>query len=213
MKKTFSIILATFLLLSSLLCNALAEGVTIIGSGDNGNETCLGGEQELKPGDKIKVDGEYSITFSQCTMNGQNRILNGRYYTYLTSKENGAVLVRYEHQVGTHTPAELVITLTNRSKQSVNWQKRVKCTVIFDDLYTFDTMATQWNPDQTDSNGNTCDSTDFADIEPLVSVDIGFIFAVPYIVRDSDRPLVAYVSVDNDTYAIDLRKNMVINND
>ena len=212
MKKMLSIILAVVLLLSCLPFGALAEGVTIIG-GSGGNEPTFGGEQELKPGEKIKVDGDYSIAFLKCTMNGQNRILNGNYYSYLTSKENGAARVRFEHPVGTHTPAELVVTLTNRSKQNVNWQKRVKCTIVFDDQYTFDTLATQWNPNQTDSNGKSCDSTDFVDIEPLVSVDVGFIFAVPYIVRDSSKPLVAYVSVGQDTYAIDLRKNMEIMND
>lgn len=213
MKKVLLIFLVGVMLLSNIPFGVLAEGVTIIGGENNNSEVSFGGEQELKPGDKIKVDGEYSIEFASAQISGVNSIQNGSYYVYLTSKENGAEKVRFEHTVGTHTPGQVKVTITNRSKQSTNWLKRVKCTIIFDDLYTFETLATQYNPDQVSSDGSKVRSTDAVDAEPLMAMDISFVFAVPYIVRDSSKPLVAYVSVDNDTYAIDLRKNMVIDND
>ena len=191
---------------------SLAEGVTIIGQ-DTSAQNTFRGETELKPGETIKVAGAYSIAFSWCTINGKNKILRGSHYIYLTSKENGASCVRFEHPVGTHAPGELAVTLINRSKQNVNWLKHVKCTVVYDETYSFDTIVTQWNPDQLDADGDTCDSTEAVDVEPLVSVDIGFIFALPYIVRDSSKSLVAYVSVDQDVYSIDLRKYMEIKND
>lgn len=210
MKKIWCILLLIMLLLPYAPFQAIAEGVMIIGQ-ENDTMFSLGGETELKPNETVKVDGEYAISYIASAVHGPNKSNNGYYWVILKSKENGASVERFDFPVGTHTSGYIVFKLTNRSTQNVNWLKRVKCTVIFDDQYVFDTLATQTNPNQTASTGKTgYDSTVAVDIEPLEAVYISFFFSVPYLVRDSSKSLVAYVSIDEDMYAIDLRKTLQI---
>lgn len=211
MKKVLEI----FLLLALLSCgylNAMAQEVTIIGE-NNDSSNFYGGATELKPESKIKVDGNYTISLNE---NGakcfsRDDDLSGNWIGYLTSKEDGSSSVSVFRPVGTHTVLRVHINLINRSKQETNWLKRVKCDVVYDDRYVFETMPVQYNPDQKDDN----DYVGYASIEarpaePLVSMHIGFFVSVPYIVRDSDKPLYAYITVDDDVYTVNLRDLMVI---
>lgn len=207
MKQLIAFVLALSLLLGM---TAAAEGVTLINT-DSNTASSLGGETELIPGETIKVDGDYSISFASAKIYSNTALAADWHFVYMESKENGAETVRFESPVGTHTAGRLRIKLINRSKENVNWLDRVKCTIVYDDLYSFDTLAVQYNPDQTRSDGKTgYGSTVAVDAEPLMAIEVGFLFSVPYAVRDYDGSLIAYVTIDQDTYAVDLRSCMEI---
>ena len=206
-------ILAILLTIALLSCGSvLAEGVTVIGE-NNSFTSAYGGETELKPGNKIKVDGDYTISLSDggVMCYSKEKDLSGYGVGYLTTKENGSASKSMRGPIGTHTVLRVHLSLTNRSKQETNWLKRVKCDVVYDERYTFETLAVQYNPDQTDYEGRTgYSSIEARPAEPLVTMNVSFFVSVPYIVRDSDKPLWAYITVDNDVYAVNLREVMVI---
>lgn len=189
-----------------------AEGVIVIGETNNTTNS-YGGETELKPGSKIKVDGEYTISLADPAAKcfSKEKDLSGYSVGYLTTKEDGSASDSVFGPVGTHTVLRIFVSLTNRSKQETNWLKRVKCDVVYDEQYTFETLAVQYNPDQTNYEGETgYASIEARPTEPLVSMTVGFFVSVPYIVRDSNKPLWAYITIDNDVYAVNLREVMVL---
>ncbi len=205
MKKSYTAMMLALLMLLVPAFSAYAEGTVIIGQQESEQST-LGGETELKVGQVEKVSDAYSIEYKETRWFTDEKLQAGWYFFYLTSQENGAPRVRYEHPVGTTTPVCMYFTYTNRSKQNVNVLKCVKAQLVFDDHYVFETMPLQLNPDQVAADGEPCSSSSAVDIEPLVSVRLEFLTHVPFIVRDSDKPLVLYLTIDDsDVYAIDIR--------
>ena len=122
MKRILTAFLIAALILGAVGPSAMAEVVII--EGDNGAEWMFGGETELTRGEKVKVDGKYSITYERGFCFADEMIFAGRYLGVLTSKENGATVERYGFPIGTHTAGCVVTTMTNRSKQNINWLKR-----------------------------------------------------------------------------------------
>ncbi len=210
MKRMLLIILLTVLLLTSAASvDVLAEETASVTT--NGNELRPTEAKELKPGDKIKVDGNYSISFIPGMVLSDDMIKSRNHFSYLTSKENDVPVSVHLFPIGTHTPGAIGIELTNRSKEDTNWLKRVKCVLVYDGQYTYETMALQHNPNQTNQNKwDNIASTVAVDTEPLVSVEVSFLFSVPFIVRDSVESFVAIISLDDDVYAVDLRHNLQV---
>ena len=211
MKRGILILLVAMLLASAVLPAGLAEVIVIMPDQGSKEGTQMGEGEVLQPGTPIKVDGDYSIEFDGALILADELLYQNGYFSYVDSRENGAPLLRYDYPVGTHTTGVVGFVLTNRTKKNVNFFDRVKCTLIYDDIYTFDTFAYQHNPDQVVEGGRTdIGSIDAVDIEPLISVNYGFAFAVPYVVRDSSAPLIARICVDDDVYTVDLRQNMQV---
>lgn len=209
MKKRVTLLLAIVLLICAV-APALAEGITIISAGSSSTSP-YGGEIELKPGDIIKVDGDYSITLSAAHCLSKDSNLSGKYIAYLTTKEDGSPYASLRAPAGTHTLLRIYINLTNRSNEETNWLRRVKCDVVYDELYTFETLAVQYNPNQTGADGETgYSSIEARPTEALMSVQVSFFTAVPYIVRDSDKSLWAYITLDDDVYSVNLREVLVL---
>jgi len=210
MKKLLAILLAVALCCSA----ALAEGVQIIAMG---NGEMSGEYQELKPGESIKKDGDYKIAFVEAeimTLEYQSRD-GGWWWGYLKTTESGTDTSLYsDYPIGTHTPLFFRCSFTNYSMETVSLLKRIQCSVVFDDKYIFDKNATwQYNPDQVNSDGKKRPSVIGVDIEPLIRTDFVCIINIPWAVFESDKPLVAYVSIDDDVYAINIRDNLIISNE
>lgn len=205
MKRFWTIVLA--LLMLTMAASALGEGTVIIGQGASQ------GFDELKVGESIRVKGEYKLELLDAYAWGDARIRSMR-WTYLDSAENGAKQHYWEFPLGTHTYMAFHVEMTNLSMEEVNFLDRVKCQIVYDDQYVFDTTPMQLNPDQTNDAGKTGHVSIVArKMEPLEGTKVRIVCNVPYIVRDSNKPLKAYFTVDDSmTYEVNLRDILVINN-
>ena len=193
--------LALVLLLGVLPSPGLAEGVVVIGG-----EAQSGDYVELAPSEQVRIKGEYGIAFGGAKWRSDKNLQSGGSIGYLTTRESGEETTRFDAPVGTHTPMSITFEFTNMSMENTNALGRVECRLVYDEKYEFTTMAAQVNPDQTAANGNTgYASTDAVPVEPLVTVGLRFFAAVPLIVRDTNRPLTAYLTLDDTTYAVELR--------
>lgn len=205
MFKTLLRLLSAMLILAMLTPGCLAESITIGGSV---------GEQELLPGERIRESGSYAVAFEDAHWFSDAYILEGHWPAYLDSRENGAPLLRYYWPVGTHTPAAIDIEYTNMTMEKVSALDNVKCRIVYDDLYEFDTFATQYIylPSQTANNGRSWPSIDAVPVEPLITVTLRFYASIPLAVRDSSKPLVAYVTINDDAvFTVDLREYIELN--
>ena len=127
---------------------------------------------------------------------------------YLDTQENGAESLRWDFPVDTHTPLLVKMNFTNMSHEETKLLSRVSCEVIYDDKYIFETTPMQVNPEQTDAEGVTgaSASIDGAPLPPLFGTELRFYTNVPKLVRDSDAPLIARVTLDDSTvFTIDVR--------
>lgn len=218
MKKIASWFIICIMALSFLGTSA-ELGVQILDSQDNqmqslgvqiidGTETpLLNNQDELKPGEKIKQSGNYAIEFTNAIMRTDETLQHGFWIVYLDSKEDGAEEHRFQYPIGTHMPTSINFVFTNMAMDETELLRRVKCELVYDEKYVFDSMAVQENPNQPTSEGWVGPmSTVGRPVEPLVSVDLSFFVAMPIPIRDSDKPLVARLIIDgSDIYEINLR--------
>jgi len=203
MPKALLRLFSALLIFAILIPECLAE-ISIIGGSVS--------EQELLPGERIRESGSHAVTFDNAAWFSDTHILEGYWYPYLDSRENGAPRLRYYWPVGTHTPAMIDIEYTNMTKEKVSALDNVKCRIVYDDLYEFDTFATQLNPNQTADDGKSWPSIDAVPVEPLITVTLRFFASIPLAVRDSSKPLVAYVTINDDAvYTVDLREYIELN--
>jgi len=180
----------------------LAESVILIGSDASGSE------QELVVGERIKEDDNYYLRLNGANWPTDEELIKAYSYIYLESTENGAALCSYSYPVGTHAPMIINLEFTNVSTEETEALDRIQCRVVFDDEYAFDTIILQTNPDQTGSDGNIGHpSTQGVKVEPLIKVVISALTSFPLAVRESDAPLTAYFTIDeNLVYTVNLRE-------
>ena len=217
MKQVKLLILLVTLLALVYVPVSYAEqtGIIIIGEtvNSNGSVPYSTSFEELQQGIDFKVSGDFSINCYQCTCWGNDVIYNGRRWGYLDSKENGIARKYWYPKRGVDTLLYISISLTNRSKENTNFGNRLSAELVYDDKYVFAAKYTQYNDGQTDSNGKKCDSIVAADVEPLMAADGYLVFDIPYIVRDSDKPLKAYITIDDTyVYQFNVREYMVVDN-
>ena len=209
MRKLLAFFVALFIMIPTAT-NADTTGIIISGDSSLYNEYY--GAVDITPGETIKQAGNYSLTLLNSYCLSDSMIQDGLYFVYLTTLASGGECERWQYKRGVQTPLYIGIECTNRSNENTNWLNRIKCVLVYDDKYTFDvSFVTQWNLGQTDKDGKKRSSIVAIDTEPLMKGECAFSFNVPLIVRDSTKPLVAFITVDDtDTYRIDVRSSMII---
>ena len=132
-------------------------------------------------------------------------------YGYMDSIQNKAKVNYLNYSKSRETSGTLRITLLNLSCESINWLNHIKCTIVYNNVHTYDVIMGQKNPGQIAANGNTdIISTKAVETEPLNSAGVSFLFVIPKEVRDSEKPLIAYITIDDDIYILNMRDNMKI---
>ena len=206
MKRCLGWVLILGILLGVLSMSALAE-VVIITPENQENETGLGDGVELKPGEKIKEPKNYAIEYIGARFRSDDNLNDGCWIGYFTSAESGIDTQSFEYPVGTHMPVSVNYAFTNMMTEDTELLKRVRCQIVYDGKYVFDTVPMQVNPNQLTSDGKSgYASTVGVPVEPLVSVGVRVFASLPIPIRDSDRPLVAVLTIDGtDVYETNLR--------
>lgn len=166
----------------------------------------------LSVGEEVREEGNYSIEIREALSDGDDFIKEGNFMSYLTTEEDGGELKPFEWKVGTYAPLGVYINFTNLSKTNTDPTKRVECKIFYDDNYEYTTIPLIYNPDQMTEDGLLgYSSTKARPVEPLITVKMGFKTAVPFIVRDSDKDLVAYLTIDKkEVYTVNLRSILEI---
>ena len=203
MKKCFLVLLAFLTLALPLGAAAQELEVMLIdGSAAPVEEQQLTPESAIRIPDNCIIDGPWARWYSD------DAISEGSGFVYLDTQENGAESLRWDFPVDTHTPLLVKMNFTNMSQEETKLLSRVSCEVIYDDKYIFETTPMQVNPGQTDAEGVTgaSASIDGAPLPPLFGTELRFYTNVPKLVRDSDAPLIARVTLDGTTvFTIDVR--------
>ena len=204
MKRLFWTICWIALLALALPLGAAAQELEVVlidGSAAPVEEQQLTTESAIRIPDDCIIDGPWAWWYSD------KAISEGYYFAYLDSQENGAEKLGWEFPVDTHTPLSVYINFTNMSKTETKLLSRVSCEIIYDGKYVFETTPMQVNPDQTTADGDSgYPSIDGAPLPPLFGVEVRFCANVPKLVRDSDAPLIARVTLDDSTvFTIDVR--------
>lgn len=203
MKKCLSALLA--LLALALPLGAVAQELEVMvidGAAAPVEEQQLTTESAIRIPDDCIIDGPWARWYSD------KAISQGSSFVYLDTQENGAESLRWDFPVDTHTPLLVKMNFTNMSHEETKLLSRVSCEVIYDDKYIFETTPMQVNPEQTDAEGVTgaSASIDGAPLPPLFGTELRFYTNVPKLVRDSDAPLIARVTLDDSTvFTIDVR--------
>lgn len=203
MKKCLSALLA--LLALALPLGAVAQELEVMvidGAAAPVEEQQLTTESAIRIPDDCIIDGPWARWYSD------KAISQGSGFVYLDTQENGAESLRWDFPVDTHTPLLVKMNFTNMSHEETKLLSRVSCEVIYDDKYIFETTPMQVNPEQTDAEGVTgaSASIDGTPLPPLFGTELRFYTNVPKLVRDSDAPLIARVTLDNSTvFTIDVR--------
>ena len=203
MKKCLSALLA--LLALALPLGAVAQELEVMvidGAAAPVEEQQLTTESAIRIPDDCIIDGPWARWYSD------KAISQGSGFVYLDTQENGAESLRWDFPVDTHTPLLVKMNFTNMSHEETKLLSRVSCEVIYDDKYIFETTPMQVNPEQTDAEGVTgaSASIDGAPLPPLFGTELWFYTNVPKLVRDSDAPLIARVTLDDSTvFTIDVR--------
>lgn len=203
MKKCLSALLA--LLALALPLGAVAQELEVMvidGAAAPVEEQQLTTESAIRIPDDCIIDGPWARWYSD------KAISQGSGFVYLDTRENGAESLRWDFPVDTHTPLLVKMNFTNMSHEETKLLSRVSCEVIYDDKYIFETTPMQVNPEQTDAEGVTgaSASIDGAPLPPLFGTELRFYTNVPKLVRDSDAPLIARVTLDDSTvFTIDVR--------
>ncbi len=203
MKKCLSALLA--LLALALPLGAVAQELEVMvidGAAAPVEEQQLTTESAIRIPDDCIIDGPWARWYSD------KAISQGSGFVYLDTQENGAESLRWDFPVDTHTPLLVKMNFTNMSHEETKLLSRVSCEVIYDDKYIFETTPMQVNPEQTDAEGVTgaSASIDGAPLPPLFGTELRFYTNVPKLVRDSDAPLIARVTLDDSTvFTIDVR--------
>lgn len=203
MKKCLSALLA--LLALALPLGAVAQELEVMvidGAAAPVEEQQLTAESAIRIPDDCIIDGPWARWYSD------KAISQGSGFVYLDTQENGAESLRWDFPVDTHTPLLVKMNFTNMSHEETKLLSRVSCEVIYDDKYIFETTPMQVNPEQTDAEGVTgaSASIDGAPLPPLFGTELRFYTNVPKLVRDSDAPLIARVTLDDSTvFTIDVR--------
>lgn len=202
MKKCFLVLLA--LLTLALPLGAAAQELEVMlidGSAAPVEEEQLTAESAIRIPDNCIIDGPRAQWYSD------KAISEGNVMGYLDTQENGAEALTWEFPVDTYTPLRVVMNFTNMTQEETKLLSRVSCEVIYDGKYVFDTTPMQVNLDQTAADGRTgYPSIDGAPLPPLFGTELRFYTNVPKLVRDSDAPLIARVTLDDSTvFTIDVR--------
>ncbi len=203
MKKCLSALLA--LLALALPLGAVAQELEVMvidGAAAPVEEQQLTTESAIRIPDDCIIDGPWARWYSD------KAISQGSGFVYLDTQENGAESLRWDFPVDTHTPLLVKMNFTNMSHEETKLLSRVSCEVIYDDKYIFETTPMQVNPEQTDAEGVTgaSASIDGTPLPPLFGTELRFYTNVPKLVRDSDAPLIARVTLDDSTvFTIDVR--------
>ncbi|HIQ81574.1 MAG TPA: hypothetical protein IAA52_00545 [Candidatus Pullichristensenella stercorigallinarum] len=203
MKKCLSALLA--LLALALPLGAVAQELEVMvidGAAAPVEEQQLTAESAIRIPDDCIIDGPWARWYSD------KAISQGSGFVYLDTQENGAESLRWDFPVDTHTPLLVKMNFTNMSHEETKLLSRVSCEVIYDDKYIFETTPMQVNPEQTDAEGVTgaSASIDGTPLPPLFGTELRFYTNVPKLVRDSDAPLIARVTLDDSTvFTIDVR--------
>ena len=203
MKTCLSALLA--LLALALPLGAVAQELEVMvidGAAAPVEEQQLTAESAIRIPDDCIIDGPWARWYSD------KAISQGSGFVYLDTQENGAESLRWDFPVDTHTPLLVKMNFTNMSHEETKLLSRVSCEVIYDDKYIFETTPMQVNPEQTDAEGVTgaSASIDGAPLPPLFGTELRFYTNVPKLVRDSDAPLIARVTLDDSTvFTIDVR--------
>ena len=218
MKKAILALTIVTILFATLPVYAEDIQIQVIGASEEANrnqDSYIGDGEALSVGEKYKVDGNYSVEYESSFWGSDDTLRQGFFIGYVESKENDVDAKDYVYPIGTHTPTQINILFTNMSKNDTEVLERVSCKLIYDEEYIFDTMAVIYNPNQTvngeldgyESSGMTgYPSTEGLPVEPLVTVSVAFISAIPLAVRDSDKPFFAQLTIDGtDIYSINLR--------
>ena len=205
MKRVFWKICLTALLALALPLGAVAQELEVMvidGAAAPVEEQQLTTESAIRIPDDCIIDGPWARWYSD------KAISQGSGFVYLDTQENGAESLRWDFPVDTHTPLLVKMNFTNMSHEETKLLSRVSCEVIYDDKYIFETTPMQVNPEQTDAEGVTgaSASIDGAPLPPLFGTELRFYTNVPKLVRDSDAPLIARVTLDDSTvFTIDVR--------
>ena len=203
MKKCLSALLALLALALPLGAEAQELEVMVIdGAAAPVEEQQLTTESAIRIPDDCIIDGPWARWYSD------KAISQGSGFVYLDTQENGAESLRWDFPVDTHTPLLVKMNFTNMSHEETKLLSRVSCEVIYDDKYIFETTPMQVNPEQTDAEGVTgaSASIDGTPLPPLFGTELRFYTNVPKLVRDSDAPLIARVTLDDSTvFTIDVR--------
>lgn len=120
-------VLISFAIVAALAISSLgfAEGVVIIGN-DAQNGTTYSGGVELKPREKIKESGDYSIAYEEVRFVSDEKLKQGYWWYFVSSKDDGAEEKRIEYPIGTHMPIYIRFTFTNMNKSDTELLKRVQ---------------------------------------------------------------------------------------
>lgn len=161
---------------------------------------------EIAKGEEVTRKGEYTIGYPYALCYKQSSVQEGNYFGYFDSVESGVDTLIWNFPVDTHTPFVVSIQFTNLTNAKVKLITKTKCTVVYDGKYEYKTVTMQINPNQKTSNGREgFSSTVGVPVDPLYAVTLCFFTNVPVMVRDTSRPLVAYISIDDITYSVNLR--------
>lgn len=199
--------LALAVLLAVLLpLGAIAEGDALIGN-------VAVEEQELTAESAIRVPGNCIIDGPGAIWFSDKAIAENYTFGFFETQESGAETFWWEFPVDTHTPLGVSFNFTNMSQEETKLLPRLSCEIVYDGKYVFETTPMQYNPDQVDEDGNLWPSIDAVPLPPLFGTTVCFFTNVPKLVRDTDQPLVARVTLDGSVvFTIDVRDVVTTHN-
>lgn len=164
---------------------------------------------ELSVSSVITDKKNYKIENLFCETLSEQAVTDGWRYYYVDTAENGATIKDWISPEGC-VAVELSITMTNLSKEATVFSDRMSCKLIYNNSQEIAASVMQENPDQRAENGNKCRSTVIAPLDNGESAKCWFMIDIPKEMRDSSLPLEAVITVDNNTYTVNLRENMKI---
>lgn len=151
----------------------------------------------------------YSMEKLFCETLSDKAVEDGWKYYYIETADNGATLKDWISPEG-EVAVELSVNITNLSKEAVDFSSKASCKLVYSDGTETATAVMQENPEQKAENGEKCRSTVILPINPEQTAKLWFMADIPTEIRDSDLPLKAIITIDKNTYTVDLRENMKI---
>ena len=192
--------LALAVLLAVLLpLGAIAEGDALIGN-------VAVEEQELTAESAIRIPGNCIIDGPYAEWYSDKAIAENYTFGFFETQESGKESIGWDFPADTHTPLSVWFDFTNMSQEETKLLPRLSCEIVYDGKYVFETTPMQYNPDQVNEDGYSYPSIDAVPLPPLFGTEVYFCTNVPKLVRDTDQPLVARVTLDGSVvFTIDMR--------
>ena len=164
---------------------------------------------EISVSSVITEKKNYKIENLFCETLSEQAVTDGWRYYYVDTADSGATIKDWISPEGC-VAVELSIDVTNLSKEATTFSDRMGCKLVYNNSQEMTASVMQENPNQIAENGNKCRSTVSVPINNGESAKCWFMIDIPKEMRDSSLPLEAVITVDNNTYTVNLRENMKI---